>query len=191
MNPYSSYKWALKRHLPACMLLLIFATIETFASELGKRISGNRAIVPVNDTYQQVTSITQKENSCMIKYTFTGSAQLTDSLYSSLQLIEDKEKTSINPYLMLPPLQKQLEVKIHPQPLSGGEMYLSFNPLLTQKVEIIIQDLLGRTYYNGWHEAENKLSIRFGQQFPALSPGSYQLTVVSKEIIGKKIFFIE
>jgi hypothetical protein len=112
--------------------------------------------------------------------------------------MSQREKTSglkhpgITAYPALPLVEEKLAVKIHPQPANGngGEMYLSFSLPLKQDLHITIQDMLGRTQYQGWHRAEQGLLMRFGQQLPALSPGSYQLTVVSEEMVAKKIFFV-
>ncbi|MDO1449872.1 hypothetical protein Q0590_26570 [Rhodocytophaga aerolata] len=97
-------------------------------------------------------------------------------------------KTLYQACTILPLLEENLTVKIHPQPAegNGGDMYLSFSLPLRQELHMTIQDMLGRTHYQGWHRAENGLLIRFGQQFPALSPGSYQLTVVSEKLMAKK-----
>ncbi len=171
----------IKNWLAAGMLLLLFAAIQAPAvGQTEKHAKKNILAVNSPDTY-------------VIQNASPDSYKTAPHLYLEQGLTASNENTSYPANAGSPPVEKKLTAQIYPQPANGnsGDMYLVFNQSLAQGLHITIQDMLDRTYYSGWHQAEDRLLIRFGTTFPVLAPGSYRVTVVSDGMVARKKFMVE
>jgi hypothetical protein len=83
------------------------------------------------------------------------------------------------------------QLRVQPSPGPGHRVQLTLRDLPAVPVLVTIQDRLGFTHYQQWHQPDQLLTVRFEDTARTLPPGVYSATVSTRQLFLKEKFIVE